>query len=93
MTDTHEREVKVLSPNGLHARPSHAVVAIASEFDAKVSLDCQGRVADARSILSVMTLGATEGDMIRLSASGAEATQVLDKLAQYFADAFEEGGA
>lgn len=93
MTDNHEREVKVLSPHGLHARPSHAVVAIASEFDAQVSLDCQGRVADARSILSVMTLGATEGDVIRLSASGAQASAVLDKLVQYFASAFEEGSS
>ncbi len=93
MTKDHVREVKVLSPNGLHARPSHAVVAIASEFDAQVSLDCQGRVADARSILSVMTLGASEGDTIKLTASGAQAEQALDKLEHYFACAFEEGAS
>jgi phosphocarrier protein HPr len=93
MTESLMREVTVLSPNGLHARPSHAVVAIASEFEAQVSLECQGRVADARSILSVMTLGASQGDTISLSATGPDANPVLNKLQSYFESAFEEGNS
>ena len=93
MAEPITREVRVMSPNGLHARPSHGVVALSSEFDADIQLECQGRVANARSILSVMTLGAAHEDVLILSATGVQAEEALERLAIFFESAFEEGGA
>ena len=90
MTEQVERELTVESVNGLHARPSHAVVAAATQFEAEVSLELNGRVANARSILAVMTLGAAKGDVIKVTAAGPDAQQALDSLSALFESAFGE---
>jgi phosphotransferase system HPr (HPr) family protein len=93
MDSTIVREVKVLSPNGLHARPSHAIVAMATSFDAKIELEFSDRKADARSILSVMTLGAAKGDTLLIRISGPQAEDAMQSLVSFFERAFEEAGA
>lgn len=90
MTERLERELTVESANGLHARPSHAVVATATQFEAQVSLELNGRVADARSILAVMTLGAAKGDVIKVTTEGADASEAMETLAALFENAFGE---
>ena len=90
MDKTIRRKVKVASPHGLHARPSHGIVAMVSRVDAKVTLIVDGREADACSILSVMALGATTGTEVSLEASGQEAKLILDRLVEFFKSGFEE---
>lgn len=86
------REVVVVNDQGLHARPSNAVVATAAGFDAQVFLEHDGRRADAASILSVMTLGATKGAKVRIVARGPEAAAAAAAVAALFADGFAELG-
>ena len=90
MSQTIRRKVKVVSSHGLHARPSHAIVAMVSRVDAKVTLIVDGREADARSILSVMALGATTETEVLLSASGPDAETISDRLVQFFSSGFED---
>lgn len=80
MSDTVVLRAVVANPNGIHARPSHAIVSTAQEFDAKIELHCKGRRADARSILSVMTLGAEQGSEIEIHASGAQAQAAAERM-------------
>ncbi len=84
------REVSVVNEQGVHARPSHAIVECASRFQAEVALIHDGRRADARSILSVMTLGAVRGASIRIEASGEEAEVAATALADLFDSGFAE---
>lgn len=70
----------VANPHGIHARPSHALVTAAAGFDARVELEWQGRCADARSILSVMTLGAPGGARITVRAQGPQAVAAVAAL-------------
>ncbi|MDP6850806.1 MAG: HPr family phosphocarrier protein [Planctomycetota bacterium] len=84
-------EVVVCNEAGLHARPSHALVKTASEFEAQIRLSLDGRSADAGSILSVMTLGATAGSQIRIEAEGADAQAALSAIVQLFESGFDEG--
>ncbi len=87
---TAVREVSVVNEQGVHARPSHAIVACASRFEAEVALLHDGRRADARSILSVMTLGAVRGARIRIEADGADAEAAAAALAELFESGFAE---
>ena len=50
-------------------------------FRSKVSVGVNGKVADAKSILAVLALGATGGTMLRLTAEGEDAPAALDALA------------
>lgn len=87
---TAVREVTVVNEQGVHARPSHAIVECASRFDAVIRLIHEDRRADARSILSVMTLGAARGARIRIEAAGSQAEEAASALAALFAGGFAE---
>lgn len=83
-----QREVTVASEVGLHARPAAAFVKAAGQVTADTGLSITvGRIggppADASSIVSVMSLGAKQGETLVLEADGDgdAAAQALDRLA------------
>lgn len=79
----HLSEAAVALPSAvaLHARPAATFVKTAMRFRSKVSVGVNGRVADAKSILAVLALGATGGTMLSLTAEGEDAPAALDALA------------
>ena len=85
MGESVVRTVVVANANGVHARPSHAIVSAAQDFDAEVELHCDGRRADARSILAVMTLGAAHGVEIEIRAVGVEAEAAAERIVELLA--------
>ena len=80
------RQATVAIADGIHARPSHTIVSLAVDFDASVRLHFDGRNADSKSILSVMTLGAPFGSMIELRGEGVDAEQAVDAMANLIED-------
>ncbi|WP_026909736.1 HPr family phosphocarrier protein [Patulibacter minatonensis] len=82
-----QRTIAVGSSVGLHARPASLLVAAAGKAvsggsAASVTIASGGgEPADARSILSVIALGAGHGDEVTLTAEGDQADAVLDELA------------
>jgi len=82
MSETVVRKAKVENVHGIHARPSHAIVSAAIDFEATIELHCDGRVADARSILSIMTLGAAHGAEVEVHASGPQAEQAATRMVE-----------
>ena len=75
-----ERTVTLGSKSGLHARPAAAFVQSAKEFRSKVTLSKNEKTANGKSILSVLTLGAEQGDQVVLKVDGEDAEQAIDKL-------------
>jgi phosphotransferase system HPr (HPr) family protein len=65
----------------LHARPAATFVKTAMRFRSRVTVGVNGRVADAKSILAVLALGATGGTPLVLGAEGEDAPAALDALA------------
>lgn len=80
----------MVNSRGLHARPCHAVVSLALGRPARLSVRCEGRQADGRSILSLMTLGAAHGSELELEAEGEGAQELIQALIQLFAAGFSE---
>jgi multiphosphoryl transfer protein len=75
------RLLTITNPHGLHARPAAAVVARARQFDARTTLEANGRRADARSITGLLGLGAAVGDDVRITAQGGDAAQAVAAVA------------
>lgn len=78
-----ETVVTITNPTGMHARPAVAFVQAAARFKSRVWLETDGQRADAKSILSVMSLGAKQGSKLKLVAEGEdelEAVSVLKEL-------------
>ena len=88
VNNTATRKVVILNPNGLHARPSLAVVQAVRGSKSKVEVRTARQTVDASDILQLLGLGAAQGTELALSASGPDAEEVLDKLAELFSDRF-----
>ncbi len=79
-----ERKVIVGSRVGLHARPAALFVQAASKVGVPVFIGKPGQPsADARSILSVLSLDARGGDEVVISAEGDGADAALDALVAF----------
>ena len=64
----------------LHARPAADFVRTAMGFAADVHVFAGERDANAKSLLSVLALGAKGGTELRLTAAGEDAEAALDAL-------------
>jgi phosphocarrier protein HPr len=77
------RTVAVGSASGLHARPAALFVAAAAAAPVAVSISTAGKPpVPARSMLSVLSLGARCGTEVTLVAEGDGAEAALDSLAE-----------
>jgi phosphotransferase system HPr (HPr) family protein len=87
-----ERTLLVKARLGLHARAAAKVVRIAREFNSKMELRRidNGVSADAKSILSVLMLAASQGTALHASAEGVDEEAALNALDQVFVDGFGE---
>nr|MDT0657359.1 HPr family phosphocarrier protein [Micromonospora sp. DSM 115978] len=80
------RTVTVGSASGLHARPAALFVAAAAAAPVPVTIRTGDRPAvPARSMLSVLALGARQGTEVVLEADGEGAEAALDELATLLA--------
>jgi len=77
--DADEVELELHNEVGLHARPAALLVRTLSEFDAEVTVRLGDQEADGHSVLALMSLGARQGDRIRVRASGPQASAALEK--------------
>ena len=82
-------EVTILNPSGLHARPAAQIVERAKEFEADIELASGKRTANARSIMSVLALGADTGDLLTITADGPDEDEAIDYVMSIAID--EEG--
>jgi len=69
----------------LHARPAALFVRTALGFRARIEVAAGEREADAKSLLSVLALGAKAGTPLRLRAEGEDAPRALDALGRCIA--------
>lgn len=86
-------KIAVTHHAGLHARPASIFVQTANKFacDIKVqNLTEQSNIANAKSILSVLTLGVSQGHEIEIVADGEDALDALKTLEALIQDNFGE---
>ena len=82
------RKVTVLNPAGLHARPSLAVVQAVRGSQSKVEVRTTRQTVDAGDILQLLGLGAACGTELVFSATGPDAEEVINQLADLFTNRF-----
>jgi len=77
-----EREATVGPEEGLHARPAAQFVKTAKRFSSEVVVVKDGREANAKSSLKIMTLGARKGDTLTIRAEGDDAQEAVEALVE-----------
>ena len=77
-----ERQVRIGSKVGLHARPASLFAKAVAQSGVPVQISKDGQPpVNARSLLNLLTLGAAHGDVVTLRAEGESADAALDELA------------
>jgi phosphocarrier protein HPr len=87
---TVEQDVTVVNKYGLHARPAMQLVELANRFGSKIELSNGVLTVDAKSIMSVMRLAATQGTVLKIVASGHDADQATGAMKKLVDDGFGE---
>lgn len=87
-----ERSVRVVNRLGLHARAAARLVRTATAFRSAVRLERADRsaAADAKSILSVLMLAASQGTELRATAEGPDEVVALGAVCELIAGGFGE---
>ena len=84
--DSLKTEVVVLNKHGLHLRFAGSLVALTSNFNSDITLSKGRRSVDAKSILDVISLSASQGTRLGVTVSGPDAQQALDATTAFFND-------
>jgi phosphoenolpyruvate-protein phosphotransferase len=87
-----ERRLQVTGRLGLHARAAANLVRVAGRFQSSLTLyRLDGNLeADAKSILSILTLAASRGTELRVVANGVDEEEALDAVVGLFSRDFDE---
>ncbi len=90
MTDFEETEnglclnITIYTPQGLHARPAAKLAQELQRFESSIEVHCGQNKADAKSVLDLLTLGATNGSELFFYAQGQDAKACLRHVTHFF---------
>ena len=85
------RAITIPNKLGLHARAAAKLVATASNFESTLHISRKGRQVDAKSIMPVMMLAASQGTEVELIADGKDENEAIEALVALIEDYFGEG--
>jgi len=85
-------EVTLINSVGLHARPAAFFIKTAQEFASEITIECNNRSADGKSLLDILTLGAVKGTTIKIIANGIDEDESINKLMTIVKDGLGEEG-
>lgn len=84
--------VTIVNALGLHARAAAQLVHLANKFKSSIKIERGDNKsgADAKSILSVLTLAATKGTELQLTVDGADEEKAIAAVREIFEKGFGE---
>ena len=85
-----EQTFEIKNKLGLHARAAGLLVRAANRYEAEISIEKDGMVANAKSIMGVMMLAAAMGSRVTIKAEGADARKAVRALGRLIGRKFGE---
>jgi phosphocarrier protein HPr len=87
-----ETNVKIINQLGLHARAAAQLVRLAGKFNCSIKLERLDNfvMADAKSILSVLTLAAARGTELKLTIDGEDENEAQTAVSDLIINGFGE---
>ncbi|SYX08816.1 Phosphocarrier protein HPr,phosphocarrier protein HPr,Uncharacterized protein conserved in bacteria,phosphocarrier, HPr family,PTS HPr component phosphorylation site [Chlamydia poikilotherma] len=80
----------VKNTSGIHVRPAGAIVKLFDGEDCEASFTYAGKTVNAKSIMSILILGAPQNGEIFVRIKGKDANRVLQKVQNAFDSGFGE---
>jgi len=85
-----EKTVIVINRAGIHARPSALLVQITKNFKCNIYIEKNSDRINAKSIMGIITLGATYGTELKIIADGEDEEMAVEAIIKLFESKFEE---
>ena len=85
-----KKELIVQNRSGIHARVSTMIAQRCKGFTSEVRLRNGSVVADCRSVLDLLSLGASSGTVVQLEATGEDAAEAVNAVTVMFEARFNE---
>jgi len=83
--------IKIINKLGLHARASAKLTQVANQFESDIWIEKNDKKVNAKSIMGVMMLAASQGTDIKISTEGVDEKEALDSITALINDYFGEG--
>ncbi len=71
---------QVKDPNGIHARPAGKLATFAKQFRSDIRVRSNGKEADAKRLLALMSLGAKMGDTLTFVIAGEDEKDAAEQI-------------
>ena len=84
------KKLTILNKLGLHARAAAKVVSLANEFESTIIITKDGKNADARSIMKLLMLSASQGSRINIEVDGTDQKDAMESIEKLFNNKFDE---
>lgn len=81
-------EITIINETGIHARPASILTKAATAFEADIKIVKDNIIADAKSIINVLSLGLKKNDVITLEVNGSDEDAAIDNIEALFLSAF-----
>ena len=85
-----ELETTIRNRAGIHARPSAMIAQTAIKFSSRIFLEKNGNKINAKSIMGIITLAASFGSKIRITADGSDEVAAVEAIKALFESGFNE---
>jgi phosphocarrier protein len=85
-----EQKVTIKNRAGIHARPSAMLVQTAKDFKSNIYLEKGTDRINGKSIMGLLTLGASYGTEITVIAEGEDEQAAIEAMVRLFDSKFEE---
>jgi phosphocarrier protein HPr len=83
-------KVTISNRAGIHARPAAMLVQTANKFNSEIYFEKDSERINGKSIMGIITLGATYQSELNIIAEGDDEQQAVTALAELFERKFEE---
>lgn len=84
------KKMKLINKLGLHVKAAASFVMVAEKFKSEIKIKYKNIVADGKSIMGILGLGAPYKSKIEIIANGTDAKEAISKLAELIEKKFGE---
>ena len=84
------RDMTISNKLGMHARPAAMFVKTAALYDAEIMVNKGGHIVSGKSIMGLMTLEASPGTVLTVTAEGFDSNEALDAIHALITGNFNE---
>lgn len=77
----YKKKVTLKGISGIHAKPASIIVRESSKYNSNIQIIRDGQKYNAKSIMSILSMGVAEGDNLIIQARGEDEKEAVESLA------------